>query len=490
MGRHKKNIITCEGLDRRDSGYYSTPDFISKFMTNAMIDINPDGKFVLDPAVGKEELLSYFHSAGKSIDSFDINNYGNYKYSNFNETDFINYYCDLQSKIILNQEINLKYDYYIVNPPYNCHELEYIRDNKKRLNGIFDDIGTHNMYSMFLAGLIDCAKEGSLIGMITLDSFLTAKMHEGLRKKIIDKCSIHYLVLCPADLFWSQKADVKTCIIILQKGKQYQKEVKVSNRPLNQIDLKNILVEKKFIEKSINEINLQNKEDSYEFIIDCPEKIRNLFKEPRLGELFNCVTGISTGNDSKYISKEKTDYYSIPFYKNPGMRRFYTTPDGYMPNDFLEIGKSIKNFIVRNKSLLFKEGITCSSMGVSFGACYLPPNSTYGVNANIICEQKDIWWLISYLNSSLVSYIVRSCLIRSNMITSGYVSRIPVPVFSEEIKLQLSEIAIEAYEGKVNKYDVGNYIKKIDQIIYNYLEIDDKDIQEITYFTDNLLKAV
>ena len=46
MGRHKKNIITCEGIDRRDSGYYSTPDFISKFMTDAMLDINPDGKFV------------------------------------------------------------------------------------------------------------------------------------------------------------------------------------------------------------------------------------------------------------------------------------------------------------------------------------------------------------------------------------------------------------------------------------------------------------
>lgn len=129
-------------------------------------------------------------------------------------------------------------------------------------------------------------------------------------------------------------------------------------------------------------------------------------------------------------------------------------------------------------------------MGVTFGACYLPPNSTYGVNANIICEQDDIWWLLSYLNSSLVSYIVRSCLIRSNMITSGYVSRIPIPKFSAEVKIQLNKIAQEAYENKVNKNDVDNYIRKIDKIIYNYLEIDDDDIHEITYFTNNLLKAV
>lgn len=490
MGRNCKNILTPEGIDRRDKGYYSTPSFISQFITEVMLKINPKGEYVLDPAVGKEELLYYFFNAGKKIDSFDIYNYGNYKYSNFRLVDFIEYYCNLQSQIIFNQQINLKYDYYIANPPYNCHEIDYIRNNKRRLNGIFDDIGTHNMYSMFLAGLIDCAKDGSLIGMIILDSFLTAKMHEGLRKKILENCSIHYLVLCPTDLFLNQKADVRTCIIILQKGTKYQNKVQVSNRPENKNSLKTLLENKDFTKKNINDINLKGNEDSFEFIIECSPEIRRLFDFPRLGDLFNCITGISTGDDTKYISKEKNDYYSIPFYKNPGMRRFYTTPDGFLPNDFLEIEGKIKNFMVRNKKLLFKEGITCSSMGVSFGACYLPPNSTYGVNANIICSEKEIWWLLSYLNSSIVSYIVRSCLIRSNMITSGYVSRIPIPSFSENIKNELSQISKEAYEKKVSKNNADIYIDKIDQIIFKYLNISDDGINEIICFTSNLLKAV
>ena len=99
---------------------------------------------------------------------------------------------------------------------------------------------------MFLSAIVDCAKEGALIGVIVSDSFLTATMHSGLRQQLLDNCSIHQLILCPNDLFWSQKADVRTCIMILQKGKQYQDKIKISNRPKNTKDLERILETKDF----------------------------------------------------------------------------------------------------------------------------------------------------------------------------------------------------------------------------------------------------
>lgn len=490
MGRHLKNIITNEGIDRRDIGYYSTPDFIAKFITESMLSINPNGNYVLDPAVGKEELLKYFHKNNKIIDSFDIIEHSKYIISNFKKIDFIKHYIDLKSNIILDQSINLKYDYYILNPPYNCHETEYIKNNKNVLKSYFDDIGTYNMYSMFISAVIDCAKEGALIGIITLDSFLTSKMHENLRKKFLNECAIHYLILCPADLFWDQKADVKTSILILQKGTKFQKKIKISNRPENKIILKSILETENFFESSINDILLKNEEDSFEFLVECPQHIKKIFDFPRLGSMFKCITGISTGEDNKYISKERNSKYSIPFYKNPGSNKFFTLPNNYLINNFLDIEKSVKNFIVRNKPLLFNEGITCSSMGVTFGACYLPPNSTFGVNANIICDKNDIWWLLSYLNSSLVTYIVRSCLIRSNMITSGYVSKIPIPQFDYKVKTALQEISKEAYDKKISKTEYPNYIKKIDNIITNYLSIPTSDIEQINSFVTNLYKNV
>ena len=69
-----------------------------------------------------------------------------------------------------------------------------------------------------------------------------------------------------------------------------------------------------------------------------------------------------------------------------------------MVSKFLDISKVIPNFIVRNKNYLFKEGISCSSMGVAFGAAILPKDATFGVNANIIVDESEKWWLLAYLN--------------------------------------------------------------------------------------------
>ena len=137
MGRFEKTIITKEGVDRRELGYYSTPKQIANFLTEAMLEINPDGERVLDPAVGKEELLEKFYHQGKKIDSFDITDYGNYTFSHFTRQDFLEFYREKKNVLIFNQQINLPYDYYIVNPPYNCHETEYIRDHKKELKDLF-----------------------------------------------------------------------------------------------------------------------------------------------------------------------------------------------------------------------------------------------------------------------------------------------------------------------------------------------------------------
>ncbi len=209
----------------------------------------------------------------------------------------------------------------------------------------------------------------------------------------------------------------------------------------------------------------------------------------RIGDTFKCVTGISTGNDKKYISTEKTDYFTMPFYKNPGTKRFrLNSPDGYLPRNFLEIEKQVKNFMVRNKALLFKEGIACSSMGVPFTAAYLPPNSTFGVNANIICEKHEIWWLLSYLNSSLVTFFVRGVLLRSNMITSGYVSRIPLIEMSSEIKEIFAQIGLEAYEmATTESYKI--FIGKIDDILFKYLNLSLESINTIKKFTKTLIRS-
>jgi hypothetical protein len=341
---------------------------------------------------------------------------------------------------------------------------------------------------MFISALIEVAKDGALIGLVTHDSFLTARMHRNLRERILQNCSIHYISLCPTDLFWNQKADVRTCLLILQKGKQYQREVRLSKRPLNTFEFQKILEDRLFNKTDIAQMVLSGEKDNNEFTVGCPNEIKQLFNYPRLGDFFRCVTGISTGNDSKYLSKEINGYFTVPFYKNPGSRRFKMEPDGFLPKDFLNIEKLVSNFMVRNKDILFKEGISCSSMGIPFGACYLPSGATFGVNANIICEREDIGWLLSYLNSSLVTYFVRGVLIRTNMITSGYVSRIPIIPLTQIQKRALASIAEKALASKTINGKARYLIKEVDEILYQELNFSAETLNETTMFCENLLR--
>ena len=337
--------------------------------------------------------------------------------------------------------------------------------------------------------IVDSAKDGAVIGIITLDSFLSANGHAELRRFILDRCTIHYLVLCPTDLFLDQGADVRTCIIILQKGTGNQGVVKTANRPLCKADLRRVLSRRDFHVTCLDNLVLEGARDNAEFLVGVPEEVRRAFAWPRLGTLSPCVTGISTGDDSTYLSKTQTGNFEIPFYKNPGTRRFYTEPDAFLPGDFLEIETRVPNFMVRNKGLLFRPGITCSSMGVPFSAAYLPADSTYGVNANIVVDDGDTWWLLAYLNSHLVTFFVRGVLNRSNMVTAGYVSRIPVPRMSSAVKQELAGIAHTAYERRTGPQDCEPYIAAVNRALAREIQLSAGTQAQLREFAANLLKA-
>lgn len=489
MGRFEKSVLNADGINRRELGYYSTPGFIAKFITQAMLAINPHGTRALDPCVGREELIKDLYDHGVEIDGIDVHNHGDYFHCNFTQQDFISYYAGLKARQSPGQSISLPYDYIIANPPYNCHEVNYIRDNRNTLTGLFAGIGVHNMYSMFVSAMVDCAKDGALIGFITSDSFLTARVHASLRRQILDTCAIHYMVLCPPDLFRQQNANVRTCIMILQKGKQHQRDVQVLTRPVHRHQLQQQLESGHFTTTGISHlVNPAGK--MLQFIPGVPPAIQVLFAHPRLAEHFACVSGISTGNDALYISKEKREDFSIPFYKNPGMRKFYAPPDGYLTSHYMEYHKQVKNFLVRNTRYLLREGITCSSMGVPFGACYMPAGSAYGVNANIFCPPEDIWWLMAYLNSSLVTYLVRAVLCRSNMVTSGYVGNIPLVPLSPEAKQQLTQIARDAWQQQVTPKTHAAYIGQTDAIIFALLALPPETEAHVLSFARNLQARV
>jgi hypothetical protein len=129
-------------------------------------------------------------------------------------------------------------------------------------------------------------------------------------------------------------------------------------------------------------------------------------------------------------------------------------------------------------------------MGVRFGACYLPAGGLFGVNPNIFAksgEGKETLWLLSYINSSLVSYIVRKGIIRTNMITSGYASRIPLPEMSNRVREQLAEIAREGIEAG-RSWGHEERIARIDAVVFEELGISEAGREEIVDFAKRIVE--
>ena len=127
-------------------------------------------------------------------------------------------------------------------------------------------------------------------------------------------------------------------------------------------------------------------------------------------------------------------------------------------------------------------------MGVAFGAAILPANAAFGVNANIFPAEGDRWWLLAYLNSSLCNYLVRGVLLRSNMITAGYVARIPVPVLPAETNRELDQIAREAYATRHDPGTAQTFIGRIDELVFDACGIPGKDRNRIRGFCANIIE--
>lgn len=479
----KIKILLEDGVDKREVGYFPTPDFVSQYIFEEMMLINPNGTKVLDPAVGRGELAKSFLDYGKELDGYDIIDYSHRPDGiNFNNTDFVQYYIHHKEQLT-----HRGYDYIIMNPPYNCHEHSYIASHKEILKTSFQT-GTFNMFALFLEAAIEIAKDGCLIGCIVPDSLLFTSAYEKLREKIIGECDIVQLILCPTYLFRNNGAYVSTCILILRKGKTNPTSlIRMSNRPSDVSTFRTLLKGRHLSDVGPEDLLLKINDKTTIFIIDCPDEIKALFTTcPRLGELFRCGGGVSTGNNKLHTSLKQSVAYPFPFYTNIA-KGFLSMPELFLCVNYLEHSVGSRKFVARNPDYLNHEGIVCSGIGKHFHAAYLPANAISGVNAAIWPRKEDMYWLLSYLNSSLATYLTKGIIARGHITTIGNVSTLPIPKFNDSEKKSLSRISKMVINGKMIDKDA---ILRIDRIVYKSLNISNQTRIVIRQFCADIIHLV
>ena len=429
------------GKDRVD-GFYDTPIQTVEYICSKILNNYKVGMKILDPAVGDGVFLKYLESKGiakEDLYGFDIDK----DKISFLKSDFPNV-CLFDSTNPLEE----KYDFIVGNPPYNDDESHYMRENRERLEKVSIEIGAKNTFSIISYQSIKSLKTGGIFSMILSDAFLTNTYYKPFRDFLLREVQIEELLLAPWKLFQKRSADVRTGILTCVKKDSFEL-VGNSNHTKNTIRLVDRLAgeDEYYNPPSVEYVEQSDlvKYPNHTFLIGVPDEIRKLYLEPpsRLGDHVMGGTGISTGNDKKFLkrSSEVTGNNDwVPYYKNGARKPYWYDPAFSIERNYGPNNKSTKNFMIRNESFFFQEGITCSSVGVRFSAAYLPPDCLFGVNANFFFKDRvSLFYTLGLLNSRVAWYFARRVLIRTNNISANYLRLLPYIEPADDLKKEIAE---------------------------------------------------
>ncbi|MDH5402256.1 MAG: N-6 DNA methylase [Candidatus Heimdallarchaeota archaeon] len=493
----------------RQNGVYYTPELTAKYMVeksltylsildqNNMVDtkvlriLDPcygDGIFILE--LLKQAKISKFKLAITGIDiQENTQPQGICSDIILIKTDFLEY------------ESKKKFNLIICNPPYKSkRQSKYIKEKRKYIEKNYGKIAVLNLYVAFTIKATRLLDENGILCFILQDNFLTKRRYLEFRKFLLQHFIFKDVILPPQNLFHGTNADVKTVILILQKRNK-NANMDQTHHNFNSVD--RLQHQEDYWQYGsrrfkINQ-SLFNNTPDLKFFIGHPifaiEFIIDLYNNNiKIGDIYGGGTGISTGND-KYFLKKMTNSPGngwIRFYRNPGGKQYYYLPKEWIESDVDKSHSQSRNYIIRNREFFYKEGITCSSMGVEFSACYMESNSLFGINPTLFHENHDmLLYLLGFLNTKLATYILRGFINRSNMVTASYIKGLPFIMNNNKFIEVVSLVTriIKGLQSDLN-YNYNELSDNLDKIFYEIYGVTDEIKNEIEYFTDNIRSKI
>jgi hypothetical protein len=483
------------GQNRVD-GFYDTPIKTVEYICSKILPLYKPGMKVIDPAVGDGVFLSYLRQNGVracdlygyDIDSEKIRGLKG-RFPNVRIFDATNPFDD-------------KFDFVVGNPPYNGDESHFVRENRERLERLSSEIGAKNTFSIISYQAIKALKEGGIFSMILSDAFATNSYYKPFRHFLLKNLRIDELLLAPWKLFHGRSADVRTCIITGSKtsdlGDLLQSES--TSSMIRLVD--RVSAESDYLNPPRVEYIEQQKISDYPnqaFLIGVSKKIRALYLDPpmRLGDVVEGGTGISTGNDKKYLRKSEDvlgDQLWVPYYKNGARQPYWYEPDFSIERDYRSNSDASRTYMIRNEKFFFKEGITCSSVGVRFSAAYLPAGCLFGVNANFFFKDREtLFYTLGLLNSKIAWYFARRVLIRTNNISANYLRLLPYIQPKKALKRRIAvsvEKIVQQVRDKSAGFSLGDEQQKLDELFFDIYGFDKKQRAEVLDFCENFYERL
>lgn len=384
----------------------------------------------------------------------------------------------------LDQRINY-YDSIIGNPPYGAWQSV---DRKKDLKNKYKNCYVKESYTIFLTRCIALLKEKGNLCFIIPDTFLYLHMHENLRKMLLTETMIKDITIFPSKIFPGVHFGyAKLAIINLQKiSNMLDNKIKIYNRVKNEQDFQNITNTKHF--EITQEEVLNNKSSAFEFYnenidIDELKKISST-----LSDYADCVTGIYTGDNTRFIKRKSEKVKNSKNYQNIDIKdKNYiplikgTSSTAYISDDnwYIDWSQEAINFYNSNKKArfqnyeyYFKKGIAYPMVKSKNSKAILMENKVFDQSIVGIFpkDYKLLYYLLGFINTKLFFNILNSINPSANG-SANYIKKIPFKVPNETIIKKITKLVKEILEN-YNVYEKNQ--AKIDKII-NDLYFKEKD---------------
>ena len=491
-------------MNKTIQNYYTESLAIKEYMLEKL-DIE-NGQKILEPCGGTGEFIDSILATNKktSIDTFDINKddiltlnqkYGKLSNVNIKEDN------TLTSEVLDEYEIskNNKYDRIIGNPPYGGW-ISY--DDRKMLREKYGNLYVKETYLLFLIRSLSVLKNEGKLTFIIPDTFLYLNSYKKIRDFILSISKIEEILLFPSNFFTGIHFGYsKLCIITLKKSNNrnscLSNTFKIVQDFKNTDQFKKIETDKTlkiFYKKQRDVLNSPNSSfilnSNIEMIIE-----KTLYT---LSNFADCVTGIYTGDNKKYLALLSTENvrgtkgYEVISEKQVDFNctnvNGITTEKKYVPivkgnpdNMYTRSNQWVIkwrpeeiNFYQTNKKSRFQNANFYFQRGIA-----VPMVKSKKIKAtemkNMVFDQSIVGifpfdeqyyqYLLALLNSSIINEIIHVINPTANN-SANYLKRIPIKLPRK--KGELSEInkLVDILLQEPNKQDVYNRLDGIINYIY------------------------
>ncbi|MGJ0336282.1 BREX-1 system adenine-specific DNA-methyltransferase PglX [Aliarcobacter cryaerophilus] len=409
-----------------------------------------------------------------------------------------------------------KYHIVVANPPYK---------GKGELNKDLQDFmesrypkSKGDLFACFIERGFELVKDSGYNTMVTMQAWLFIDTYKDLRAEVLDNHSIVNLIQIGFNSFpeLNSKFALAAAFVLHknQKGK-VGCFMTLNNAPKN-ADKQKVFFEQKEA-KNIFEVNSESFKDieGTPISFEASENLREVFRDSeQLRDIAEPRQGMATGSNETFVrSWHEVSFDNIglncntrdesvltgkkwfPYNKGGGFRKWYGNQ--LFVVDWENDGEKIQNFTdekgklrsrPQNKEHYFKESITWSLIGLTFGPRYTPIGSLFDVGGSSAFPPKD---KMNYIMAFMASKISSACLVSLNPTLNyqvGDIQRLPIKFPNNELKQQIDLLSLQNIEISKEDWDRQEFswdFKKDELIKFNSKSIEDATNEYIKHWKEN-----